>query len=41
MIATADDNGLLKVFRNPVRKDCKAREYRGHSEHVTNVAFIG
>lgn len=40
IIATADDYGLVNVYRDPVRDNFhKARSYRGHSEHVTKVAF--
>ena len=41
LIATGDDYGLVNVYRNPCREDHKARSYRGHSEHVTNVKFYG
>jgi len=40
LLATADDFGLVKLFRWPCivpRAQCK--EYSGHSAHVTNVAF--
>ena len=39
LIATADDYGLVSIFRNPVLNKHKAKRYRGHSEHVTNVKF--
>ncbi len=40
LIATGDDYGLVNVYRNPVRTfDHQSRSYRGHSEHVTRVAF--
>ena len=41
LIATGDDYGLVNVYRNPCREDHKARSYRGHSEHVTNVKMHG
>ena len=41
LIATGDDYGLVNVYRNPCREEHKARAYRGHSEHVTNVKFYG
>ena len=40
LIATGDDYGLVSIYRDPVRDNYhKARSYRGHSEHVTKVAF--
>ncbi len=41
LIATGDDFGLVNVYRNPCRENHKARSYRGHSEHVTNLKFHG
>jgi len=38
-VATADDNGSVKVFRYPVLQGTPFREYFGHSSHVTNVKF--
>jgi echinoderm microtubule-associated protein-like 1/2 len=40
LLATADDFGLVNIYRDPVRSiDHQSRSYRGHSEHVTKVAF--
>eukprot|EP00898_Chlorokybus_atmophyticus_P002667 jgi/Chlat1/3400/Chrsp23S03816 len=42
VLASADDFGLIKLFRFPsdvARADYK--KYQGHSAHVTNVAFSG
>lgn len=41
MIATGDDFGLVNIYRNPCEEKHEARMYRGHSEHVTNVKFLG
>ena len=41
VIATGDDYGLVNLYRSPCREDHKARSYRGHSEHVTNVKIHG
>ena len=41
MIATGDDYGLVNVYRSPCHEGHKARSYRGHSEHVTNVKIYG
>ena len=41
LIATGDDYGLVNLYRSPCREDHKARSYRGHSEHVTNVKIWG
>ena len=41
LIATGDDFGLVNVYRNPCGEDVPARSFRGHSEHVTNVKFVG
>lgn len=41
-IATGDDFGLVKLFRNPcIKKNAGFNAYKGHSSHVTNVKFIG
>ena len=40
LIATGDDYGLVNVYRSPCREDHKAKSYRGHSEHVTNVKIF-
>ena len=39
LIATADDYGLVNLFRNPCRVGHKPVSLRGHSEHVVRVAF--
>jgi len=39
LIATGDDYGLVSIFNNPVRPGVIPRCFRGHSEHVTRVAF--
>lgn len=41
IIATGDDYGLVNTYRSPCKEDHKARSYRGHSEHVTNVKIYG
>ena len=41
LIATGDDYGLVNVYRSPCAEGHKARSYRGHSEHVTNVKIYG
>ena len=41
IIATGDDYGLVNLYRSPCREDHKAKSYRGHSEHVTNVKIHG
>lgn len=41
IIATGDDYGLVNIYRSPCLEDHKARSYRGHSEHVTNVKIYG
>ena len=39
-IATADDFGLVKLFRYPcISKDSKSLSFQGHSSHVTNVRW--
>jgi hypothetical protein len=40
LLATADDNGLVKLFRFPAYdQKMQYRIYGGHSSHVTNVKF--
>lgn len=40
LLATGDDFGLVNIYRDPVRSTYhQSRSYRGHSEHVTKVAF--
>ena len=40
LLATADDNGRVKLFRYPaVVPRAQHRSYGGHSSHVTNLAF--
>lgn len=39
LIATADDYGLVNIYRNPCLQSAKANSYRGHSEHVVRVRF--
>lgn len=40
LIATGDDFKKVKIFKYPVIKEqAKFKEYKGHSEHVTNVKF--
>mmetsp|Transcript_9925 Transcript_9925/g.14948 ORF Transcript_9925/g.14948 Transcript_9925/m.14948 type:complete len:2471 (-) Transcript_9925:176-7588(-) len=40
MVATADDSGLVKLFRYPCVEDgAKYLDYTGHSSHVTNVRW--
>jgi echinoderm microtubule-associated protein-like 1/2 len=39
LIVTGDDYGLVNIFRNPCRPGNKPISLRGHSEHVTRVAF--
>ena len=38
-IVTADDYGLVNLWRNPARKGAKPRSLRGHSEHVVRTYF--
>jgi microtubule-associated protein-like 6 len=41
LVATADDFGLVKLFRHPcLEKGAEAVIGRGHSSHVTNVRFL-
>lgn len=40
-VATADDNGLVKLFNCPaVVHDAPHRAYRGHASHVMNCRFL-
>ena len=39
LIATADDYGLVNIFRNPCRGGNRPISLRGHSEHVVRVRF--
>lgn len=40
LVATADDFGLVKLFRYPCIDDgAKCNSYQGHSSHVTNVRW--
>ncbi|XP_074248945.1 echinoderm microtubule-associated protein-like 5 isoform X5 [Saimiri boliviensis] len=40
VLVTADDYGIIKLFRYPcLRKGAKFRKYIGHSAHVTNVRW--
>jgi WD40 repeat protein len=39
IIASADDYGLVNLYRNPCLEGAKANSYRGHSEHVVRVRF--
>uniref|UniRef100_A0A4W3H8Y1 EMAP like 5 n=1 Tax=Callorhinchus milii TaxID=7868 RepID=A0A4W3H8Y1_CALMI len=40
VLVTADDYGLVKLFRYPcVKKGAKFKKYIGHSAHVTNVRW--
>lgn len=39
LIATADDYGLVNLYRNPCLNGGKPRSFRGHSEHVVRVRF--
>ena len=39
VIASADDYGLVNLYRNPCLEGAKANSYRGHSEHVVRVRF--
>jgi len=41
VVATADDFGMVKLFRFPCPVEKAAfNQYNGHSSHVTNVRFI-
>lgn len=39
-IVTADDYGLVNVWRNPARKGATPLSLRGHSEHVVRTYFM-
>jgi len=39
VFASADDWGLVNLYRNPCLEGAKANSYRGHSEHVVRVRF--
>lgn len=39
LIVTADDYGLVNVWRNPARVGAKPISLRGHSEHVVRTRF--
>lgn len=39
LIITADDYGLVNIYRNPARKGHQPRSYRAHSEHVVRARF--
>lgn len=39
VFATADDYGLVNLYRNPCLTGAKPKSYRGHSEHVVRVRF--
>lgn len=41
VLASADDFGLVKLFRYPcpVDKGAAYNKFTGHSSHVTNVSF--
>jgi microtubule-associated protein-like 6 len=42
LLVTGDDFRRVKLFRYPVPiQGAKFKEYKGHSEHVTNVVFLG
>ncbi|TNV83122.1 hypothetical protein FGO68_gene10203 [Halteria grandinella] len=42
LLATGDDYGLVSIYRDPAPTiKHKCRSFRGHSEHVTKVAFAG
>jgi len=41
LICTADDYGLVNIFRNPCRKGAVPVSFRGHSEHVVRAKFHG
>jgi WD40 repeat protein len=38
-LLTADDFGLLNIYRSPARKGHTPRSYRAHSEHVVRAKF--
>jgi len=37
--AVANDWGLVEIFNSPNNERSQSKQYRGHSEHVTNVKF--
>jgi WD40 repeat protein len=39
VLLTADDFGLVNIYRNPARKGHTPRSYRAHSEHVVRAKF--
>lgn len=39
LIVTADDYGLINIYRNPARKGHESKSYRAHSEHVVRARF--
>ena len=39
LVLTADDFGLVNIYRNPARKGHTPRSYRAHSEHVVRARF--
>jgi len=39
LLASGDDYGLVCLYRNPLLEGNDSGKYRGHSEHVTHVAF--
>lgn len=42
VIATADDFGMVKLFKYPcpVEKQSAFKKFYGHSSHVTNIRFV-
>ena len=40
LVVTADDFGLVNVYRNPARKGHTPKSYRAHSEHVVRAKFV-
>jgi hypothetical protein len=40
LLATGDDYGQVNIYRDPaIDQYHKSRGFRGHSEHVTKLAF--
>jgi WD40 repeat protein len=39
LLLTADDYGLVNIYRNPARKGHQPKSYRAHSEHVVRARF--
>lgn len=39
LVVTGDDNGVVNIFRNPVRLGHKPISLRGHGDSVTKVKF--